>query len=387
MVFDTVLTVVLVALLFLSFHSYVLYPLIMRVIASFQKEVKGAKSIPTVSILISAYNEEKVIRARVANIAAQNYELKKIELLIGSDNSKDDTNRILAELEKEYSWLKIFLFPQRRGKASVLNDLIAVAQNEIVVFTDANTQFDVNALPILLERFGEEQIGGVCGRLVLRETSETKLAGIEEKKYWQYETSIKKSEGKCGVLIGANGGIFAVRRELLDALPADSITDDLYISLSVLMKGRKFVYQDRAVATEDITSDLATEFKRKVRFAATNFRTVLYCTSLLVDRNILLAFAFWSHKILRWVFPLILILMFITNLLLLDASTLFIVLFRAQLILYGIGVAGYVLSAFKIRITVFSVVYFFMISNIALLVGFLKFIRGKGSPIWQSTPR
>jgi cellulose synthase/poly-beta-1,6-N-acetylglucosamine synthase-like glycosyltransferase len=359
----------------------------MRIIASFHNAKSTHHLNPRVSILISAYNEEKVIRHRVENIAAQDYDLTKVEVIIGSDNSSDATNDILSKLAKEYSWLKVSLFDRRRGKASILNDLAKSAANEILVFTDANTRFERSALRTLLQGFGDEDIGGICGRLILQETDENRFESIEERKYWEYETFIKKSEGICGILIGANGGIFAVRKSLFEELPPDAITDDLYTTLSVLMKGYKFTYENGALAFEDITSDITTEFRRKVRFAATNFQTLFYFWRLLLNRNLLLSFAFWSHKILRWFYPFILMSILIVNILLRDTSELFLLSLYMQCAFYAVGLLGYFFSLFKVRITVFSVIYFFMVSNLALVVGFIKFVQGKQSTIWQSTPR
>ena len=387
MCFDSLLSFLFIVLLFLAFHSYLFYPIIMNVIASFQK-ARGVSHVdPTVSILISAFNEVKVIRNRIENIAGQDYDFAKIEVLIGSDASSDGTNDLLVQLEKQYPWLTVFIFTQRRGKASVLNDLSRSAHNEILVFSDANTEFDRAALRTLIQGFASDEIGGVCGRLILLETSENRFESVEEKKYWEYETFIKRAEGKCGILIGANGGIFAVRRSLFEELPPDAITDDFYITLSVLLKNRQFTYEENAIATEDITADISSEFRRKVRFASTNFQTLAYFRKLLFNKNVLLSFAFWSHKVIRWFFPFILAGMFISNVMLRNTSELFLSMFYLQLAFYTVGFIGYLFSLYKIRIAFFSLVYFFLVSNLALLLGFIHFVQGKQTTIWQSTPR
>jgi len=387
MCFDPLLSILFIVLLFLAIHSYLLYPIIMKVIAFFHKEHGTSLVNPTVSILISAYNEVKVIRNRIENIAGQDYDFAKIEVLVGSDDSSDGTNDALIHLEKQYPWLKVFIFTERRGKASVLNDLAHSARNEILVFTDANTEFDRAAVRVLLQGFGNDEIGGICGRLILLETGANRSESIEERKYWEYETFIKKAEGKCGILIGANGGIFAVRRSLFEELPPDAITDDFYITLSVLLKNRKFTYEENAIATEDITANITTELRRKIRFAATNFQTLAYFRRLLFNRNVLLSFAFWSHKIIRWFFPLILAGIFVLNVLLRKSSGFYSVTFELQLAFYAVGLIGYLFSLVKIRIALFSGVYFFLVSNLALFLGMVRFVQGKQSTIWQSTPR
>ena len=384
---NSFLSISLFVALFLCLHSYVFYPIIIMIVASLQKTNPSVGAAPTASVLISAFNEEKVIRSRIENLAALDYDAAKLEVIIGSDNSTDRTNEILLELAKKYSWLKVFLFAERRGKASVLNDLIKSARNEILVFTDANTEFQPLAMRNLLLGFGDNIVGGICGRLILKETDENKAKSVEERKYWNYETFIKRSEGRCGILIGANGGIFAVRRDLFNEFPAVAITDDFYITLSVLEQGRKFTYESSAIATEEIAANITSEFRRKVRFAATNFQTLLYFRGLMFNRNLLLSFAFWSHKIIRWFYPFILVAILILSIVLRNTSEIFSLLLYAQVAMYAAGLLGYLLSQLRIRITFFSVIYFFLVSNAALLVGFIRFAQGKHSTIWQSTPR
>lgn len=374
--------------LLLSVHSYVFYPLLIRVIAFFKHGNVSSNHTPLVSVIISAYNEEKVIQKRIENIARQNYDLLKLEVLIGSDRSTDSTNEILLNLESKYPWLRVFIFNERRGKACVVNDLVKFANNEILVFSDANTEFDNNAIKLLVENFDSQLIGGICGRLVLNEIIENKTESVEEKKYWEYETFIKRYEGKCGVIIGANGGIFAIRKSLFSEIPINkAVTDDLFVSLSILAKNFRFIYKPEAFATEEITTNISIEFKRKIRFAATNFQTLKVFKKLLIPKNLLISFAFFSHKVIRWFLPFLLLLNMLANIILINTSFIFSIFFYLQITFYTIGLIGYVLSLFSIRISLFSYVYFFLLSNIALFIGFTKFLRGKQTYIWQSTPR
>ncbi|MGE5859301.1 MAG: glycosyltransferase, partial [Ignavibacteria bacterium] len=305
-------------LFFIPIHSYLLYPLIIRIISKFFGTKRNlAEQNLTISILISAFNEEKVIENRINNISKLNYDFNKIEVLVGSDCSSDKTNEILTGIENKYSWLKIYLFGDRRGKVSVLNDLVKNARNEILVFTDANTVFNENSIKILVSNFNDKLAGGVSGRLILTDAKNGISGNIEEKSYWEYETLLKKYEGKCGILIGANGGIFAIRKDLFKEIPMEeSITDDLYISLAVLNQNYKFLYEENAVAYEETPTDIIVEFNRKIRFASTNFYTLTYFKNLLFNKNLLLSFAFLSHKIIRWFTPIILPIILLINLLL-----------------------------------------------------------------------
>lgn len=387
---QTFLTYTFFALILLVINSYILYPVFIYILSIlFKKKIEiSNESYPQVSILISAYNEEKVIEKRVQNILNSNYDMDKIEILVGSDCSNDRTNEILKNLENAIPQLKVFIFNARRGKAGVLNDLVDYARNEILIFTDANTEFHQDAIKKMVQYFNDKRVGGVSGRLELVETHEHIKEGVEEKRYWQYETILKKSEGKLGILIGANGGIFAIRKSLFVKVPLDKpVTDDFFISLNVIKQGYWLIYEPEAVAFEYVARDVKTEFRRKVRFAATNFQTISFFRDLLFNKNIILSYAFWSHKIIRWFLPFILILLFIVNVLIFGQHLFFKYLLYLQVIVYGLGLIGYLFSKIKIRIGIISLISYFLITNLALLIGYFKYLRKKHSLIWQSTPR
>jgi biofilm PGA synthesis N-glycosyltransferase PgaC len=297
---------------------------------------------PELSIIIAAYNEEKVIRERIENIARQDYDLAKVQVLVGSDCSSDATNQILKELDLFYPWLETHLFNYRQGKAGVINTLIGNAKNEILVFTDANTVFKEDTLKELVKYYSDENVGGVSGRLILEDSAAIKSEGVEEKSYWEFETKIKKAEGNLGILIGANGGIFSIRKQYFNMIPIKkAVTDDFYLSLAVLNQGKKYLYAEKAVAYEDVGQDLNTEFKRKVRFASTNFQVLSFFKSLLFNKNLLLSYAFWSHKVIRWFTPILLIIILIASSILSGYSTIIKYLFFAQVLFYLFSLIRY----------------------------------------------
>jgi len=374
---------------FLIINSFFIYPVVLFIKnRKYSKRVGDFNYNPSVSILIAAYNEEKVIEERIKNISELNYDLSKVEVFIGSDASTDRTNEILTEQKKKYSWLNIYLSKERQGKAGILNQLYKQAKNEILVFTDSNTIFHKDALKNLIEDFSDNQIGGVCGRLILVDNEKSKSEGVEEVEYWKYETMIKKLEGQLGILLAANGGIFAIRRELFNQIPTlNAVTDDLFISLSVISQGYKFSYRNDAVAYEETGKDVKAEYKRKVRFGATNFETLLFFKKLLWSKNKFLSYAFFSHKVTRWFLPSLLLILFVTGMILSDYNDLIHKIFYLQVIIYLLALCGYLLSKIKLRIPVFSIPYFFVVSNIAIAEGFIKFIKKEHSVIWNSTER
>lgn len=380
------LTLVLLVLMFLPLHSYVLYPLIMRCVAlAIRYRPPVDHSTPSVSIIISAYNEENNIRTRVQNLLEQDYDLEKMEILIGSDCSDDGTNAILLELQEQYpGQIRTFLFRERRGKAGVVNDLVEQARHDIVIFTDANTEFTPGAVRQLVADYADPELGGVSGRIFFHESTRASRAGVEEGNYFEYDSFIKKSEGNCGTLIGAFGGFFSIRKKLYRPIPlALAVTDDLYISLSVLSSGYTLRYKPEAIAHEESAPGIEQEYRRKVRYSATNFQTILYFWDLLFNRNFLLSYALWSHKVIRWITPLLLPIIFFLSLALMGTNLLLDIFLLLQLTLYVAAALGYLLSRFGIRIIFFSLPYYFVVTNVAVLAGLWKFLRGKHTIIWQ----
>ena len=375
-------------MIFIIAHTYILYPIIIFIFAQL---FKANKNFPvsnySVSIIISAFNEEKVIRDRILNISKLNYDFNKIEVLVGSDCSTDHTNSILTEMKEKFPWLSVYLFDVRRGKVSVINDLVSKVKNDIIVFTDANTVFDVDSLKLLLRQFGDPKTGGVCGRLLLQDPGTKLSESVEEKRYWDYETYIKKFEGQCGILIGANGGIFAIRKKLFRQLPTiKPITDDIFITLMILQQKYKFSYDYDAFAQEEVGHEIIHEFKRKTRFAATNFETMSYFKNLFINKNLMLSYAFWSHKILRWLTPVFLILIFILNILLFS-GWIFKIFLIFQLTFYTLSYFGFLLRKSKFQTKLFSLPFYFTMTNFAMLIGMINFILKRQTAYWQSTPR
>ncbi|MFA7228316.1 MAG: glycosyltransferase family 2 protein [Melioribacteraceae bacterium] len=370
-------------------NSFVIYPVIVFLLGKRKQADRRKKEYtPNISILIAAYNEEKVIRERIRNLASQSYDHKMMEVFVGSDASSDGTNSILSELCGEYKWLNINLFNERRGKAGILNELVREAKGDILVFTDANTEFHPDALKNLVADFADANVGGVCGKLIFVDEEKDRGDGVEEISYWKYETIIKNSEGKCGISLAANGGIFAIRKELYLQIPTEkAVTDDLFISLSVVSKGWKFTYRNDALAYENTGKNLEAEYMRKVRFSATNFQTLVNFRSMLLNKNKFLSYAFFSHKVTRWFLPFLLIMVLLLSWFLSYGSREILGFLILQIFFYLLAIVGFLFSILRIRIHLFSLPYFFVISNIAVIQGFIKFIKRKHSVIWQSTER
>ncbi len=376
--------------LILIFHSYLFYPLVLLL---FLREGTDISEISTdqysgISILISAFNEEKIIEETVRNILKCDYDLSKIEIIIGSDKSEDGTNKILRDLSREFGNIKFFPFAERRGKSAVLNDLVSKASNEILMFTDANTHIYPDAISKMIQHYGSDDIGGVCGRLVLVDHLNTRTSGYEEKNYWDLESKLKKLEGDSGILIGANGGIYSIRKELFQPIPLTyPVMDDFYISMKVLEQRKKMVYENEAIAEEGVAPSLEAEFKRKIRNNAIMMSTLKPLKNLLSPAFGLVAFAFWSHKVIRWFSPILLLLLFISNLFLIQVSAFYEILFFFQALFYFLSFLGFLFRTKSFYPKFLVMPFYFTMTNIAMFIGLFKYLTGTQTSFWQSTPR
>ncbi len=378
-------------------HTYFFYPLMlfalegvahvvhtirfMRTGVDSRRQLREGGATPTVSLVVAAYNEASCIRQKLENSLALDYPAEKFEVLIGSDGSSDGTDDIVRACTDA----RVRLSPApRAGKTTVLNRCIPVAKGDIVVLSDANTMIDPEAVKRLVRHFEDPEVGAVCGKLRLYNPTKQ---DYEESAYWNYESLIKFYEGKRGAVVGANGGLYAIRRTLFTELPPSTIVDDFVIPLRILEKGFKVVYEAEAVAHEETTEDYDKEFGRRARIAAGNFQSLRMVPGLLLPTAGFPAFAFWSHKLLRWCAPALMGVALVANLFMLDSLFYQLTLF-AQTLFYGLAYLGKV-GALKRGTAkrVASIAYYFVTMNLAIVVGFWRFLRNTQRAAWDRTAR
>lgn len=362
----------------LVIYTYVVYPVILFLFSRLLPRRRMENTVstpPRVAILCAMFNEEKVVREKIHNFMKLNYE--QLRIYIGSDGSFDGTNDILESYRSD-DRIRVFLYP-RRGKVHVMNDLMREVQEEILVFTDANSMFEPNAVQKLVAPFVEREIGVTCGRLVLLEESGKSGEGF----YWRFETFIKKAESLFNCVIGANGAIYAIRRVLVAPLPATTINDDFTISMRALAQGYGVRYVEEAVATEETHPDDTVEFRRHIRDAAGHYRAIVYLKSLLNPFHPKRFFFYVSHRVIRWFVPHLLVLLLVLPLFALDDGIIRAVYFL-QLVFYALALVGYLL---KTKAKCFYIPFYFLYINLALMIGFLKNMIGTQKVMWDSTKR
>jgi cellulose synthase/poly-beta-1,6-N-acetylglucosamine synthase-like glycosyltransferase len=343
------------------------------------------QTLPDVSLLISALDEEEVIGARVANALAQDYPPDRLEIVIASDGSRDRTASIVRSLADRHPGRVTLLdYPQRRGKANVLNATLPGVRGEVVVLSDANTEFDRSAIRNLVRWLADPAVGAVCGQLILVDpTTGHNVDGL----YWRYENFLKDCEGRLGALLGSNGAIYAIRRDSYVPIPGDTIVDDLVIPLLIkLHRRQKLIYDRTAVAREETPPDVNAEFRRRSRIGAGGFQSVVRLWKLLLPGNGWTSLAFLSHKILRWLGPAFLLLAVAANLMLIQ-HPLYQATLVCQSVFYATASAGIFLPGNGKMVRLLRLTTMFTSMNVALAFGFYRWMSGLQRGTWQRTVR
>jgi cellulose synthase/poly-beta-1,6-N-acetylglucosamine synthase-like glycosyltransferase len=373
------------------FHSYVLFPVILRVAGVLRKlSAEGhtqAGSQPFASILLSAYNEEAVIEEKIRSVFDTLYPASQFEMLIGSDNSSDRTAEIIGLLKQEYPAIRFFNFNIRQGKPNVINRLAIEARGEILILTDANVIFDQNTLARLTAPFADRMIGLVDTQII---NLGMKREGIsfKEKAYISREVQIKYLESRLwGVMMGPFGGCFAIRKELFKPIPPNFLVDDFFLNMMVLELGFKAVNNPEARVYEDVSNDLSIEFQRKIRIATGNFQNLKRFKKLLSPSKPALAFCFISHKVIRWLGPVFLLLALLALSILAFSSTLYLVLFLTYLGVLLLPVLDYLLKKLNLHFKILRFVTHFFGMNLALSLGMVRYLKGVKTNVWQPTKR
>src|SRR4030043_1301104 len=243
-------------------YAYIGYPIVLYLLSKLfelknKKEVNEYNKWPKVDLLIAAYNEGKGISAKIENCLMLDYPKDLLHIWIASDGSSDNTNKIVKTYAEAHENIHLLEFP-RTGKSGILNKAMESVKSEIVVFSDANTEYSTDAVKRLVKHFEDPDVGCVSGRLIYGNPGET-ISGKGESLYWKYETSLKKMESKLGYVAGANGAIYAIRRDLFEPFPPRTINDDFTLSMKIVMKGFKCVYDENAIVYEDVAPTRSEE--------------------------------------------------------------------------------------------------------------------------------
>jgi cellulose synthase/poly-beta-1,6-N-acetylglucosamine synthase-like glycosyltransferase len=359
-------------------YVYLGYPALLGVVRLvWRRPVRKRASEPRVCLLITANDEETVIGQKLQNSLSLDYPPDRIRILVASDGSVDRTNAIVSACADHR--VELLTFATRRGKIAAINDAFSNIDEEIVVFSDANTFLAPGAVRALIANFADESVGAVSGDVVL--VGERASLGRSEDLYYRYERWLQQAESDVGSMIGVDGALYAIRRELFEAPPVDTILDDMAIPMAVIRAGRRVVFEGGAYATERGSDTAREEFARKSRVVAGAVQFLLRGDSAVPVRDLQVVMALVSHKALRWLSPVFALVMFIAALALSPNSRTLEIVAGAQALSLLVAFAG--CYGRLRRWTPIGFAHYFWLVQSAAAVGFIRGLRGRQAVAWR----
>ena len=382
--FEIIFTVFIFSL-FLPVYTYLLFPLGMVFFSGlFKIDIKKKPATPNVSIIISAFNEEKHIKEKIDNTMALDYPVEKMEILVGSDGSTDETAAIVKNLENENEYIRFVDFKSNRGKTSVQNDLVEMAKGEILVFMDAASFLPSDALNEIVKNFSDSRIGCVAGRMVFVDQNRT-ITTQSQGVYWHYEMKIKQMESRLGRLIGVDGPLYAVRKKYYIPL-ASNIISDLMTPLLILAQGKAVILEPNAIVEEEPTRKGTQEFATRRRITLRGLVGIFSHRQVINPfKNPLLTLHIFSHKIIRWGVGLCILVNISAALLLLFYNFLFgfiwLLLYCFFFLAAGIG---WYCDKTGVKVKLLTIPFYFCLVNMAATCGVIDFLTKKQAVTWQT---
>jgi cellulose synthase/poly-beta-1,6-N-acetylglucosamine synthase-like glycosyltransferase len=362
-------------------YVYAGYPVLVFLVSRlFSKTVRRAAIEPRVTILITAFNEDRAIREKLENTLRIDYPADKLEILVASDGSTDRTDEIVGEFADR--GVKLFRQEGRVGKTATQNNAVEHATGEIILFSDATTTYLADVFQNILPNFADDSVGCVAGRLVYTDAEGTGV-GKGARGYWNYETFLKSAESRACSLIGASGCLYAVRKAAYEPMYPEACSDFL-ICTSIYRKGLRSVFEPDAVCFEQTNRRAFDEWRMRVRVISQTF-TDLWRNRDMLDpwRSGFFAVELVSHKVLRYAVPVILAFMLMASVLLAVTHPFYTLAAVLQLIFYSLALAGWLIERSGRRLTLLAMPLYFVLANLAAVVAFYKFLRGETYARWE----
>jgi len=387
----TLLYILFYASFFILFYNYIGYGILLYILTKIRRLVKRPRETqaafePAITLLVAAYNEEEHIREKIANTLALEYPEDKCHFIFVTDGSSDRTMDIIREEPR----IQLLHIPDRKGKTAAINRAMPFVQTPIVIFCDANTMLNKEAIRNIVKHYADEKTGGVAGekKVISREKGD---AASTEGIYWKYESFLKKLDAELYSVVGAAGELFSIRTALFQPVEEDVVLDDFIISLRINLKGYRIAYAPDAYAMEEPSFSIEEEHKRKVRISAGGFQSIVMLKALLnFFKYPVLSFQYISHRVLRWTLcPLSMPILFISNLLLvvITGSTFYSIILAAQLVFYTVAFIGYQQAKQHVKSRFFYIPFYFVFMNAAVYQGFSRYLQKKQSAAWDKSKR
>lgn len=377
----------------LLFYSYLGYGLLLFLIVKLKRrnndnsrEIEDFDFTPEVTILIAAYNEKDYIQKKIENTFSLDYPKEKIQYIIVTDGSDDGTEDII----KNYPQIQLLHQSERQGKIAAVHRAMAYVKTPYIIFTDANTMLNEEAVKFLVRHYKDNMVGAVAGEKRIFNKSIDAASGAGEGFYWKYESTLKKWDSELYSVVGAAGELFSIRTSVYESVPKDTIIEDFYLTLRIAQKGYRVIYEPHACAIESASASVKEELKRKIRIANGGIQSIIRLRDLLNPFKYgVLSFQYISHRVLRWTLaPAALPILFLTNIFLAVYShPAYKIMLIMQIAFYLSVLFGQLLEKRKIKIKVFFIPFYFFIMNYAVYIGFMRYLKGTQSVLWEKAKR
>jgi cellulose synthase/poly-beta-1,6-N-acetylglucosamine synthase-like glycosyltransferase len=360
------------------------YPVVLFVLAALRRGKAPAAAEPRerVAMIVAAFNEERVIAAKLENALSLDYPPGLFTVVVAADGSSDRT----PDIVRAFGDPRVVCMHEaaRRGKGHALNRAVAATDCDVLVLSDANNAYSKDAILRLVARLREPGVGGATGAKKIVASRERAASGGDGL-YWRYESKIKTAESALGGTVTADGEIFALRKASYREIPANVINDDMYLTFRLVDEKLRVVYEPDAVAVEEASITIREDFNTKVRMIAGGMQSMrLELRTIFSSAGF--AAKFLSHKLLRWIMPLVLLTLFVTSALLVGRQP-FGALFAAQIAFYLLAALGWLLNGRNSRPTFAYVPFYFVVMNCAAAGGLWRYLRGRHSVLWTKAAR
>ncbi|RYZ55760.1 MAG: glycosyltransferase family 2 protein [Sphingobacteriales bacterium] len=378
--------------LFTVFYTFIGYGIFLYLLVCLKRLINGrvtapsTDQLPSLTLVVAAYNEADILPDKINDTLRLSYPEGKLSIIFVTDGSSDGSEDVVAN----HPGIMLMHSPERKGKIHAIHRAMQMVTSEIVVFTDANTFLNPDAMKLIARHYADPKVGAVSGeKRVMIDAVSDATAG--EGFYWKYESTLKRWDSELYSVVGAAGELFSVRTRLYEDVEPDTVLDDFMISMKIASNGYRIVYEPEAYAMEHSSENVEEELKRKVRIAAGGIQSIIRLKSLLNPlRHPVLTFQYLSHRVLRWtVTPFLMIGCFAANvsLVIQRAPELYHFLLYAQLAFYGAALVGYLLAQRKMKVKAFFVPYYFCIMNYAVLAGIVRYFSKGQQAAWEKSRR
>ena len=357
--------------------TYVVYPVWQLIFPGKPVDFTGEFTPPSVSVVFAAYNESSIIEAKIRSIYRTNYPIGLLSVWIGSDLSSDGTDDIIRDLQSEFPQLNLHVNDRRSGKSATINLLVEQTTAEVIIATDANILFKETTIEELVRPIALQKATAVAGTLVYEAGGVTNSTASAEKAYLSLENAIRRAESrKHGICFGMEGGLYSMKKSFWKPIPPNTFMEDFFQTVQLIARDQKVLFNEAAIGLEDVSTSLGEEYKRKIRISIGNWQNLIRFYPLLFKRPYPFGVLFLMHKVLRWLTPHLYIIALIAGLF----TSHWLIL---SIVLIGLPISQFILMSFGLA----TPLAYFYAMNAALFIGFLRYLKGVKSSVWQPTKR